>query len=376
MSSYPVSPEGSVTASPTLINAARNTTVEFICNALGGPTNIFTWTRLNDGTVLSNDSLLEIVVDSAQVGSDYECLVGNKAGNETTQVTLYGKPYRIGSNTLSVKDNYSFHFSFIYLLCAIFTVAPMILVFPVAVNVTRIQDNISLTCNASGFLVPQIMWTHNMTGVNDSNDRVSIVEDPGQRSLLSTLTITRAMTNDSGQYECIVTSPVATYDQVLSGPVTILVQGTLVFYLACLYITQLVHLFCINIDRPERPQNVRGTVINSRNLTLEWVEPHDNNAPIQGYRVTYSDPPFIPGGGVEVEEVVEIEMVVITGLHPGVTYNFTVVAFNEIGVSNSSVITMVTTEEEGVHGKKCLALPHVMISCLLSNHFCVLFLVK
>ncbi len=64
-----------------------------------------------------------------------------------------------------------------------------------------------------------------MTTVNVGDDRVSITEDLGQRSLLSALTITRAMTNDSGQYECIVTSPVATYGQVLSGPVIVLVQG-------------------------------------------------------------------------------------------------------------------------------------------------------
>ncbi len=99
-------------------------------------------------------------------------------------------------------------------------------------------------------------------------------------------------------------------------------------------------------DTPEQPQNVGATETNSRNLTLAWVEPHDNNAPIEGYRVTYSDPPFLPGGGVEVE-VVLIEMAVITGLRPGVTYNFTVVAFNEIGDSDPSVVTMVTTLEEG-----------------------------
>ncbi len=100
-------------------------------------------------------------------------------------------------------------------------------------------------------------------------------------------------------------------------------------------------------DTPEQPQNVRATETNSRNLTLEWVEPYENNAPIHGYRVTYSDPPFLAGGGVVVE-VVQIEVAVITGLHPGVTYNFIVVAFNEIGDSDPSVVTMVATLEEGM----------------------------
>ena len=40
-----------------------------------------------------------------------------------------------------------------------------------------------------------------------------------------------------------------------------------------------------------------------------------------------------------------VEMADITGLHPGVTYNFTVVAFNEIGDSTPSDTTSVSTEE-------------------------------
>ncbi len=98
-------------------------------------------------------------------------------------------------------------------------------------------------------------------------------------------------------------------------------------------------------NRPEQPQNVRATAINSRNLTLEWVEPHDNNAPIQGYRVTYRHPAFLGGG--EVVLLVGMQMAEITGLHPGVTYSFTVVASNEIGNSDPSAIAMITTLEEG-----------------------------
>ena len=38
---------------------------------------------------------------------------------------------------------------------------------------------------------------------------------------------------------------------------------------------------------------------------------------------------------------------IITGLHPGITYNFTVVTFNEIGESAPSDIVLVTILEEG-----------------------------
>ena len=105
------------------------------------------------------------------------------------------------------------------------TVEPVILVPPVDMNVTSFQDNIILTCNASGYPVPSISWTHNATTVSDTDDRTSIAEQFGVRSIMSTLTVMTAMTNDSGMYECIVTSPMGEFEQVNSGPVTVLVQG-------------------------------------------------------------------------------------------------------------------------------------------------------
>ena len=85
--------------------------------------------------------------------------------------------------------------------------------------------------------------------------------------------------------------------------------------------------------------------LNSTAIQLTWDEPHDNNAPILGYRVEYTRPEFLDGSDVIL--TVTSEMAVVTGLHPGVTYNFTVVAFNEIGDSRESAVTMVTTGEEG-----------------------------
>ena len=102
---------------------------------------------------------------------------------------------------------------------------------------------------------------------------------------------------------------------------------------------------CITPDRPQQPQNVRSVNVTSRSISLEWTEPHDNNAPIMGYRVMYQQPTFL-GGSVQVVNST-VEMADITGLHPGVTYNFTVVAFNEIGDSTPSNTAPVRTLEEG-----------------------------
>jgi len=78
-----------------------------------------------------------------------------------------------------------------------------------------------------------------------------------------------------------------------------------------------------------------------------WVEPHDNNAPIMGYRVMYRNPEFVdPNRELQVINTT-IEMAIITGLHPGVTYNFTIVAFNDIGASTPSITAPITTLDEG-----------------------------
>ena len=94
---------------------------------------------------------------------------------------------------------------------------------------------------------------------------------------------------------------------------------------------------------PERPRNVEGVNVTSRSIILQWVEPHDSNAPILGYRVMYQR---FPTGTQEVLDADDTRLE-ITGLHPGVTYSFTVVAFNEIGDSPASEVGQVRTLDEG-----------------------------
>ena len=97
-------------------------------------------------------------------------------------------------------------------------------------------------------------------------------------------------------------------------------------------------------DTPEHPQNIAAVETQSCYLVLTWVEPHDNNAPILGYFVSYNQPVFAGGEVVMLNTV--IALVNVTELYPGVTYNFTVIAFNEVGNSSSSAIIPSRTLEE------------------------------
>ena len=97
---------------------------------------------------------------------------------------------------------------------------------------------------------------------------------------------------------------------------------------------------------PEQPQNVTASRVTSREINLTWVEPHDNNAPILGYLVRYMEPDFV-GGDLAREVNTSVEMATITDLSPGVDYEFTVTAYNQIGSSSPSDTLTVRTLDEG-----------------------------
>jgi len=105
------------------------------------------------------------------------------------------------------------------------SVAPLLLTGPSATNAT-ISENFTLSCNASGYPVPTILWTHNGTTLDDTeNDCATITPSTGLRSVLSVLTVSVGAINDSGEYACIVTSSVNDFQNITGGPVTVLVQG-------------------------------------------------------------------------------------------------------------------------------------------------------
>ena len=62
-------------------------------------------------------------------------------------------------------------------------------------------------------------------------------------------------------------------------------------------------------------------------------------------RVSFSDPLFL--GGAQQEPTSVEEQLFIGNLHPGATYSFTVIAFNEIGLSSESEPLLVIMLEEG-----------------------------
>ena len=81
------------------------------------------------------------------------------------------------------------------------TVFPLIETSPQPQNLIA-GGSFSLICLATGYPVPNIMWTEDGTSFFMNNRRiVSTIE--GLRSSSSVLTITNALVSDSGLYQCI-----------------------------------------------------------------------------------------------------------------------------------------------------------------------------
>ena len=102
---------------------------------------------------------------------------------------------------------------------------------------------------------------------------------------------------------------------------------------------------------PNRPKNIQISNVNSRNLTINWTEPFDNNAPIIDYDIGYRNRRCLVMALNISRRVIttttEVQ-VTITGLHPGRYYTFAIFANNDICYSRPGVSDYVRTLDEGM----------------------------
>ena len=226
---------------------------------------------------------------------------------------------------------------------------------PSSTNTSVSVDDIILNCTAAGFPVPSINWFHNDSIIQEQNSRINTTTykmlSPlfgGMIAVLGELVISMADVNDTGFYECQATSFVGENISAVSNKALVLVQSMLF----CNEVTVLLNPCMLYIvDVPQPPHSVGSVDVFSRNLTLLWMIPYDNNAPILGYIIFYTNPYFI-NEGKDVTIVVGLNenfgKFEVKDLHPGEYYEFTVVAFNEEGNSTQSDAYRIQTLEESM----------------------------
>ena len=88
--------------------------ITFICSALGGPDHTYQWQK--DGSSLLNETSTELTLTnvSASDGGMYSCIATTAAGNDSSNATLYIRPY-ITLNP--VQDTLSFNGDFVSFEC-------------------------------------------------------------------------------------------------------------------------------------------------------------------------------------------------------------------------------------------------------------------
>ena len=179
---FPVSPTGSVSATPSTQTQSRNGSVTFNCTSEGGPNTTVVWIRgadvsINDTVtpldvqsvvdelnILVEDSLLELEYINGTNGGLYTCIAINEAGHDNSTVTLYVRP------EITTQPRNQF-------------VDP--------------GDTVTLTCVADSFPAPTYQWQKmNMSGQFDNLS--------GQTA--TTYTIANVVYEDFGRYRCVVTT--------------------------------------------------------------------------------------------------------------------------------------------------------------------------
>ncbi len=156
-----VSPEGSVGVEPAFQVLERFDNITFACSSLGGPDNSYQWQR--DNIYLSNETMLTLTNLSASDGGVYSCLVGNNAGNETFNTTLFIRPY-ITLNP--VGDTLSFN-----------------------------GASVSFNCEADSFPAPQYRWEK----VSDNDTTTTVVVS----EVVQELMFEPVLFGEQGEYQCV-----------------------------------------------------------------------------------------------------------------------------------------------------------------------------
>ena len=89
----PVSPEGSVSSSPSpvLVSQTHNTTLN--CSSSGGPDNMYQW--FHEGSILPGETNPTLTLTDVMVSNEgnYICRVSNAAGSGNSTTAIVGEFY-------------------------------------------------------------------------------------------------------------------------------------------------------------------------------------------------------------------------------------------------------------------------------------------
>ncbi|XP_055318405.1 cell adhesion molecule Dscam2 isoform X28 [Sitodiplosis mosellana] len=183
-----------------------------------------------------------------------------------------------------------------------------------------------LQCEAKGEKPIGILWNMNNMRLDPKTDnRYTIREEILATGVMSSLSIKRTERTDSALFTCVATNAFGSDD----ASINMIIQ-----------------------EVPEMPYALKVLDKSGRTVQLSWAKPYDGNSPLKRYIIEFKtsrgswehdvDRVIVPGHTNEAQ---------VQQLSPATTYNFRIVAENEIGVSDSSEVVPIITAEEAPSGK-------------------------
>jgi len=97
-------------------------------------------------------------------------------------------------------------------------------------------------------------------------------------------------------------------------------------------------------DKIKGPKRLEFNAVNLTAVNLRWTQPFDNNSPITGYILSCKECRTL--SNVTVGNVTNV---VINGLTPGVGYQFSILAVNDIGKGPDSNPVKIQSATPGIN---------------------------
>ncbi|KAI1289785.1 Down syndrome cell adhesion molecule-like protein 1 -like protein [Halotydeus destructor] len=278
---------------PQDVQAIVGQDISVACSASGSPAPTITWSkpnRPNAPSLLTGNNLRLNVVSSSSAGL-YECSADNGVDE------ILKKTIRVSVN-MPAKFETKF-----------------------AMITGKRGESVKLECPAQGDQPLSVTWMKdNVSFDKRGGDNYEIFDQMLDKGLNSELILRSVERKDSAVYKCTTKNDFGTDERTIK---------------------------LVVLETPASPTNLRVKEVWSRSASLVWTAPFTGNSPISKYTIQYWRRQNAPHRLHEMTVSSTQTSAIIKDLQPGLSYEVTITAENDVGRGETSEsVNFVTGQEE------------------------------
>ncbi|KAI1289751.1 Down syndrome cell adhesion molecule-like protein 1 -like protein [Halotydeus destructor] len=275
---------------PDNVSAKLGSNADIECSAIGYPEPQVVWRRHGDETILSHNNLQFNSITEGNAGV-YECIVSNENG-----VVL--------RKTIKVS-----------------VVVPAKFETKFAMITGKRGESVKLECPAQGDQPLSVTWMKdNVSFDKRGGDTYEIFDQMLDKGMNSELILRSVERKDSAIYKCTAKNDFGTDERTIK---------------------------LVVLETPASPTNLRVKEVWSRSASLVWTAPFTGNSPISKYTIQYWRRQNAPHRLHEMTVSSTQTSAIIKDLQPGLSYEVTITAENDVGRGETSEsVNFVTGQEE------------------------------